>query len=733
MSISFHQKNKIFRIDTKNTTYAFCITNLQMVEHLYYGRKIDVCGLPYVSNRQIYTFSANLEGEGREFSESSLLWELSSGNSTDFRDGAVWIENADGTTGNRFAYHSHEIYEGRTPVEGLPHSHAGADTQTLVLRLYDEEKQVEADIYYVVFPEEDVIARHVEFINRSNAPLKILKASSLQVDFARADFDLVECTGMYAYELAKVQRTPLKKGLQGIKSGLGSTSHNCNPLIILCERNANEDMGEAYGFNLIYSGAFENQIEVDRLENTRVLSGINKDGLCYTVAAGDKFVTPEGIMTYSREGIGQVSRNFHDHVRNHIIPEKFVNTPRPLVVNTWEGSGMDVTEDSVLSLARSALEVGADTVVLDDGWFRGSIQEGLADFFLDKQKFPNGLKPVADEIRAMGLKFGIWFEPECVVPISTYIKEHPDCALRTRKATNYSREQFVLDFTDEQNVENIYQCMIAVLDDVQADYLKWDYNRYIHEAGSKITPYGELNHRQVLGVYKLMQKIRDRYPDMLIEGCAGGGGRFDLGILYYSPQIWVSDNTDPNGRVYIQNGATYGYPTSAISCHVTHNRGAGGVDSSLYFRYLVACLGPYGYELDITKLSKEERAELHEYTKNYRKIAQYTLDCDFYRIIDVAGDLYSAYMQVSKDKSKALFTFVQLNAKAFYETIMVRLKGLDEKAIYRVESTGRTYSGSTLMYAGLRLNDLFKVGNGGGFHLEFTKINKKGDEDNEEE
>ncbi len=722
MSVTFHKDSKIFCIETKNTTYAFCITNLQFVEHLYYGKKIRFCDLTYLSNRQIYTFSANFEGQGREFSESTLLWELSSGNSTDFRDGSVWIENADGTVGNRFTYQSHEIYEGRTPLDGLPYSRAGKNTQTLVLRLFDEEKQVEADIYYVVFPDEDVIARHVEFINRGKAPIYLLKAASLQVEFPHSQFDLVECTGMYSFEFAKVQRTPLKKGLQGYKSGLGSTSHNCNPLTILCEKGATEDIGEAYGFNLIYSGAFENQIEVDRLESTRVLSGINTDGLHYAVQAGEKFVTPEGIMTYSCEGIGQLSRNLHDHARNCIIPEKFVNAPRPLVVNTWEGSGMDVNEEGVLKLAESAKDVGADTVVLDDGWFRGSIQEGLGDFFLDKTKFPNGLKSVADKVRAMGLKFGIWFEPECVVPISTYFKNNPDCALRARKSTNYSREQFVLDFTNDENVENMFKRMAEVLDDVQPEYLKWDYNRYIHEAGSKRCPYGELNHRQVLGVYKLMQKIRDRYPDMMIEGCAGGGGRFDLGILFYSPQIWVSDNTDPCGRLYIQNGATYGYPTSAISCHVTHNRGAGAVDSSLKFRYIVSCLGPYGYELDITKLTKEERATLNEYTQSYRKIAQFALNCDFYRVIDIAEDKYSAYMQVSKDKSKALFTFIQLNAKAFYENIWVRLKGLDENAIYVEEGSGKRYSGSALMYAGLRLPDLFRLGNGNGFHLQFTKV-----------
>ncbi len=722
MSVSFDKDKQIFRLDTKNTTYAFCITNLGLVEHLYYGKKVGVCDLTYLSNRQIYTFAPNIQGQGREFTESTLLFELSSGNASDFRDGSVWIENGDGTLGNRFVYDSYEIHEGRTPVEGLPYSRADENTQTLVLHLLDEEKRVAADIYYVVFPNEDVIARRVEIINLGKAPLRILKAYSLQVEFPRSDFDMIETGGMYGFEFGAVHRNPLRKGIQGSKSLVGSTSHHVNPFMILCDKNTSEDVGEAYGFNLLFSGSFSNQIEVDRLENTRLLSGVNPDGFGYTLQAGEKFITPEGIHTYSDKGVGQISRNFHDHVRNHIVPEQFAYAKRPIVVNTWEGSGMDVSEQSVLALASCAQEVGADTVVLDDGWFRGGITEGLGDFTLDRAKFPNGLKYVADKIREMGLRFGIWFEPECVVENSEHFKTNPNCALRTRETLTYCREQLVLDFTNDEIVEYMFGRMIALLDEVKPEYLKWDYNRYIHEAGNKNTPSGELWYRQTLGVYKLLQKIRDRYPDMLIEGCAGGGGRFDLGILFYCPQIWASDNTDPLGRSYIQNGASYGYPNSAISCHFTHGLGAGGVDSRAEFRYLSACFGPYGYELDITKLSKEERGELREYTERYKEIADLVLEGDFYRVIDVMGDMYSAYMQVSKDKSKALLTFLQLYTKPFYENILVRLKGLDENATYREESTGATYSGSALMYAGLRLPNLFKIGNGGGMQILFKKV-----------
>ncbi len=723
MSVSFNENYKLFRLDTDDTTYAFAVTNLGFIEHLYYGRKVgNECDFNYLSNRQIYTFATNFEGQGREFTESTFMGEISSGNSADFRDGGLWIENGDGTVGNRFTYKSHEIYEGRTPIDGLPYSRETEGTQTLLLHLTDEEKEVGVDIYYVVFPKSNVIARHVEIINHGAKPLKVLKAYSLQVDLPRGDLDIIEVTGIYLYEFGKIQRSPLKKGVQGFKSVVGSTSHHCNALTILCAHNADEDAGDSYGFNLLYSGSFSTQIEVDRLENTRVFNGILPDGLCYEVKAGEKFVTPEGVYTFSHEGIGQVSRNFHDHTRASIIPEKFATSPRPIVVNTWEGSHMEVTEENVLALADCAADVGADTVVLDDGWFRGDTFSGLGDFFVDPAKFPSGMKSLAEKIRAKGLKFGIWFEPESVVEGSDYYKNDPDCALKTRTDYQRCRDQLVLDFTDDKHVEGIFKRMIPVLDDVQADYLKWDYNRYIHEAGSKNCPFGELYYRQTRGVYKLLQMIRDRYPNMLIEGCAGGGGRFDLGILFYCPQIWTSDNTDPFARTYIQYGATYGYPTSAISCHFTRGVCTSRIPSTPRFRYLVACMGPYGYELDVTVLSKEERAELKDFSDKYRKISQFALDCDLYRLTDVNEGLYSVTLQVSKDKSKALFNFLQLHSKGFYENVLIRLKGLDPDAYYRDENSGEIFSGAALMYAGRRIPNLFYVGSGGGLQIVYAKV-----------
>ncbi len=724
MHIFYYEERKTFQINTKNTTYAFCITNLDFIEHLYYGKRIDSGDFTLLSNRQVYTFASTINDEPRAFSESTMLTEISSDNSTDFREGSVCIVNPDETVGNRFTYKGHEIYEGRQALKGLPYSRQGKDAATLKLRLQDEEKGVLLDVYYVAYFETDVIARHIEITNMTSKPLRILKAQSLNLDIANSELDLIEPIGMYLYEFGQIQRNPLKRGIQGIKSNTNSTSHNANPLFMLCERNATEYMGEVYGFNLMYSGGFSNQIEVDRLGNTRIISGMNDNGFDYTLEKGENFVSPEGIMTFSDKGIGQVSRNFHDHIRAHIIPAEFVHSKRPVVVNSWEGSGMNVTEGNILDLVKGAKEVGADTVVLDDGWFRSTIEEGLADYVLDRKKFPNGLQELSKKIHEEGLQFGIWFEPECVAKNSEFIKTNGEDVLKTRKIPALSREQLVLDFTSDKVIDYIFKKMTDVLDGVQVEYLKWDYNRYIHEAGSKNCPFGELNYRQTLGVYKLLSKVRERYPDLLIESCAGGGGRFDLGILYFSPQIWLSDNTDPFARAYIQYGASFGYPTSSLSCHLTKGRCTSQRESSLYFRYLVASMGVYGYELNVDEFTPAQKEEVKRYTDTYNENYLFSLDCDLYRIIDVNGDRYSAYVQVSKDKSKAMFTFIQINSKGFYENILVRLQGLDPNKTYIEEKSQKEYSGSMLMFGGIRMPNLFWIGSGGGYQLVFREVVK---------
>ena len=549
------------------------------------------------------------------------------------------------------------------------------------------------------------------------------------MDFYRSDFDVVDLKGMYLYERAGVQRTPLAKGVYSVGTTCGTTTHHVNPFFVLCEKKADEDTGEVYGFNLLYSGNFLNEIEVDRLGDTRVVCGINPTGMRWELKKGQAFYSPEAVMTFTDKGIGQVSRNFHDHTRNHIIPPRFANATRPIVINSWEGVYFDVNEEYMLKLADNAKLIGADTVVLDDGWFRPNEMGGLGDWKTIKEKFPS-LKNLADKIHEKGLKFGIWIEPEMVSEDSEWFKEDNKCYLKTHDTPIRCRSQFVLDFTTDENVYKIYNRLVEEFDGVDIDYIKWDCNRYITEAGTDKCAPGELYHKQMLGVYKLAQLLCDKYPNVLFEGCSGGGGRFDLGMLYYFPQIWTSDNTDPYARAYIQYGTSVGYPVSSISCHFTKGVCTSGRESTYQFRYLVASMGAYGYELDLNKLNDEQKAEMKAFTEEYKKVADFTLDCDMYRLISPETDKFYAYMQVKKDKSKALFTFIQLYSTGFNENFVLRLKGLAPDKRYKNMVTGEVYYGSTLMNVGYRLNNLyggvkalnFKGKSGSGFQLIFEEV-----------
>lgn len=713
MSIRYDHFNRTFKIDTKESSYVFCISEGDIIEHLYYGKKIYDSDLAYLSHRQGYSFAFAEDNVDCKFSLSTVFTEYPSLNAGDFRDGAFCIENADGTIGNRLCYKRHSIYKQRKSIPGLPHSRINENCESLELVLTDEEKSIEVVLYYVVYADEDVIARYQKIKNKSKGTAYVLRASSTCVDFCDSDFDLIELRGIYAYERASIQRVPLKKGFQSIASTLGTTSHHTNPFFALVGKGATEDLGEAYGFNLVYSGSFFNQIEVDRLGSTRVISGINPTGFRWELKTGESFYTPEAIMTYSDAGIGGMSRNFHDHIRANIIEPNFVYTSRPIVVNTWEGSHFDVTENSVLALADEALKVGADTVVLDDGWFRDGEKTGLGDWLLDKEKFPNGLSGLADKIHEKFLRFGIWIEPEMAAKESRFAIENPDKILRTREMPVTGRHQYVMDLTSDEVVDYVFDTVTSALDGVAVDFIKWDANRYITEAGSKSCTAGEVYHKQILGVYKLFEKFKNKFPSVLLESCSGGGGRFDLGMLYYSPQIWTSDNTDPYGRVYIQYGTSVAYPTSSISCHYTMGHGYSGRESTPEFRYLVAAFGPYGYELDLTLLPDEEKTELKKLSDRHKEIEEFNLSCDLYRLISPETDRFCAYMQVSKDKKQALFTLLELHATPYTQSMVIKLKGLDENIVYKNTSTGEKKTGTTWMYAGIRINDLWaKSGSG---------------------
>lgn len=723
MAIHFNEQTKIFHITTKKTSYAFCIAEHGVLEHLYYGKRIPEDDVRYIGNRQIYSFHAHESRDSRKFSVASVGLEVSVFNSGDFRTPSLVYDYAGELDCNRLRYRSHQIYKGRKPIDGLPYSRENAETETLEVVLSDDERKVELTLFYVVYPSEDVIARSQVIKNTGGGVMTVQKAASMSLDFYGMEFDTITLEGMYLYERAQISRAPLKRGVFQNNSLTGISSHNRNPFIALCAHNTDEDIGEAYGFNLLYSSNFSEEVSVSNLGDTRLIVGLEHTGFRWTLHAGESLASPEAVMTYSDQGLGGMSRNFHDHIRRNIIEREYAFMPRPIVINSWEASYFSVTEELMLSLARQALDCGADTVVLDDGWFRANTKTGLGDWRTDKERFPTGLKGLSERIHAMGLKFGIWIEPEMVNADSELYKAHPDWILSTSKLPLISRWQYILDLTREEVVNYIADRITEELQGVQLEYIKWDFNRYATEAGSFVTPQGEVYHRQMLGAYKLWSILKERFP-VLFESCSGGGGRFDLGMLYYSPQIWTSDNTDPYARAYIQYGTSLAYPTSCISCHFTKGDCTSGRNSTYEFRYRVAEFGSYGYELDLSEFSAEDKAIFKGYSEEYRRDEDLNLSGDLYRLISPESDKFCAYIKVSKDKTKARFTFLELNAVGFTETLVLRLKGLDPDRAYKNEETGEILHGSTLMNAGIRIGDLFGKKRSDGYAVVFTAVEK---------
>ena len=722
MSIAFNGEENIFHLQTDKTSYVFCVTDFYALEHLYYGKKIPLDNVKYISNRQIYAHHAHESRTSRSYSAAAVGLEISPFNSGDFRTPSVVYDYDGDLDCNRLRYRSHTIYKGRKPIDGMPHSRENDETETLEVRLTDDENKVEYTLYYVVYAKEDVIARYQTIKNMGEGTLTVQKCTSMCLDFYGMDFDVVTLAGMYLYEGAHLSRIPLEKTTFKNNSLTGTTSHNKNPFLALCAHNADEHTGEAYGFNLLYSGNFAEEVSVGYLGDTRLILGLDDTGFHWTLKAGEALTSPEAIMTYSDQGLGGMSRNFHDHIRNNIIEREFAFSPRPIVINSWEASYFTVTEEKVLSLAKHALDCGIDTVVLDDGWFRANDKKGLADWRTDKEKFPLGIKGLSEKLHAMGLKFGIWMEPEMVNHDSDFYKEHPDCILSTSKTPLISRFQYVLDLTRAETIEYIANRIGEELQGVELDYIKWDFNRYMTEAGSYYTKQGEVYHRQMLGSYRLLSLLKSRFPGVLFETCCGGGGRFDLGMLYYSPQIWTSDNTDPYARVYMQYGLSYAYPVSALSCHFTRGDCTSGRPSTYEFRYRVAEFGSYGYELDLSEYSAEDKAVFKQYSEEYRKDEALNLQGDLYRLISPESDHFCAYIKVAKDKSKAKLTFLELNATGFVESTTLRLAGLAPDKAYKNEETGMILYGETLMNVGIRIGDLYRKKRVDGYSVTFTEV-----------
>ena len=703
MAITFNETTRIFTLTTAHTTYQMQADAQGYLLHLYYGAR-TAGEMDYLLNYGDRGFSGNPNSAGsdRTYSLDALPQEYPSLGTGDFRNYALNIENADGSQCCNPVYITHEIAAGKYTLKGLPFVRAEEnEAETLKIILEDPVTKVELHLLYGVLEKEDIITRSVIIKNAGKAPVTVKKAQSACLDFLHGDYDLIKFYGRHAME-RNMERMPVSHESTRIGSRRGTSSHQYNPGVILAGKNTNEDSGSCYGMLFVYSGNFLVEAEKDQYDQTRIQMGLTDELFAYPLEAGAEFIAPEVILSYTNKGLSRLSQQYHHCIMNHICQGKYVHANRPVLINSWEAAYFDFTGDTIVELAKEAKALGIDMVVMDDGWFgkRNDDNSSLGDWYVNEEKLGGTLTKLIERVNAEGVKFGIWIEPEMVSEDSDLYREHPDWAITIpgRKPVR-SRNQLVLDFSRKEVRDEIFKRICAVLDQGNVEYIKWDMNRSLADIYAPNVTYD-----YVLGVYDFLEKLTNRYPDILIEGCSGGGGRFDAGMLYYTPQIWCSDNTDAINRTRIQYGTSFFYPVAAMGSHVSAvpNHQTGRV-TSMHTRGVAAMSGTFGYELNPALLNAEEKAEIRAQLAQYREYQELIREGDYYRLSNPFQDNFAAWMVVSDDRSKALVSVIRLTAEANPSAAYVTLKGMEEDAFYREKTTGKVYPGAALMEAGILL------------------------------
>lgn len=703
MAITFNETTRIFTLTTAHTTYQMQADAQGYLLHLYYGAR-TAGEMDYLLNYGDRGFSGNPNSAGsdRTYSLDALPQESPSLGTGDFRNYALNIENADGSQCCNPVYITHEIAAGKYTLKGLPFVRAEEnEAETLKIILEDPVTKVELHLLYGVLEKEDIITRSVIIKNAGKAPVTVKKAQSACLDFLHGDYDLIKFYGRHAME-RNMERMPVSHESTRIGSRRGTSSHQYNPGVILAGKNTNEDSGSCYGMLFVYSGNFLVEAEKDQYDQTRIQMGLTDELFAYPLEAGAEFIAPEVILSYTNKGLSRLSKQYHHCIMNHICQGKYVHANRPVLINSWEAAYFDFTGDTIVELAKEAKALGIDMVVMDDGWFgkRNDDNSSLGDWYVNEEKLGGTLTKLIERVNAEGVKFGIWIEPEMVSEDSDLYREHPDWAITIpgRKPVR-SRNQLVLDFSRKEVRDEIFKRICAVLDQGNVEYIKWDMNRSLADIYAPNVTYD-----YVLGVYDFLEKLTNRYPDILIEGCSGGGGRFDAGMLYYTPQIWCSDNTDAINRTRIQYGTSFFYPVAAMGSHVSAvpNHQTGRV-TSMHTRGVAAMSGTFGYELNPALLNAKEKAEIRAQLAQYREYQELIREGDYYRLSNPFQDNFAAWMVVSDDRSKALVSVIRLTAEANPPAAYVTLKGMEEDAFYREKTTGKVYPGAALMEAGILL------------------------------
>ena len=709
MAILFDKNKNIFTLHTDNTTYQMQVDKYGFLLHLYYGRRTKGT-MEYLLVYADRGFSGNPydAGEDRTYSMDVLPQEFPCQGNGDFRSSAISVKNSDGSYGCDLRYQGHEVKKGKYSVKGLPAVYADeTEAETLEITLEDPVTKLQVVLMYGVLPGYDVITRSARIINNEKGTLYLEKIQSACLDFVTGTFDLISFYGRHAME-RNFQRIPVKHGTYKIGSRRGTSSHQYNPMMILAERDTTEDFGSCYAMSFVYSGSFQGEAELDQYNQTRILLGLQEEQFSYPLKTGEVFYVPETVLTYSSQGLGKLSQNLHRCYRKQLCRGKYKEAPRPILVNSWETAYFNFDSKRLYELAVHAAELGVEMLVMDDGWFgkRNDDNSSLGDWVVNEEKLGEPLKDFIEKINGLGMKFGIWFEPECINEDSDLFREHPDWAMIIpgRKPVR-GRNQLMLDFTRKEIVDDIFEKVCKVLDQGNIEYVKWDMNRSMTDLYSYGTKeQGRIAYDYMLGLYDFLERLLERYPNLLIEGCSGGGGRFDAGMLYYTPQIWCSDNTDALDRVRIQYGTSFGYPASAVGSHVSvvPNEQTGRV-ISMETRGIVAMAGVLGYELDLGRLSLEEKAVVKEQIRKYRIYSGLVQKGLYYRLTNPFEDRTAAWEFISEDGSEALVSVVMQEIHGNMTADYVRLKGLKSGRNYQDQESGNIYDADALMEVGIPL------------------------------
>lgn len=708
MAIYYREQKKIFELHTKTTTYLIGITPEGYVGHIYYGERLFRETDAYLLRMEEAPFTPSVNRREKMRFLDSFPMEYPTGGIGDFRESCLDVSNEKGQMGSELFYVSHEIYEGKKKLEGLPASFGTEEeVQTLEITLEDKILDLQVVLLFSVFEQEDMIARSIRIINQGQNTLRLEKVYSACLDMDNEAFEMISLCGGWARE-RHIQRGVMRYGKQAVSSKRGESSHQEHPFIALVTPGADQKRGKVYAMHFVYSGNFLAQAEVTQYDTVRMVMGIHKEQFAWMLSPGEDFQAPETILTYSGEGLGKMSRNFHQFYRNHMIRSIYNHKKRPILINNWEATYFDFNSEKLLQIAREAKECGIEMLVMDDGWFgkRNFDDNSLGDWVVNEKKIEGGLKKLVDQVNEIGLEFGIWFEPEMISPDSDLYREHPDWALQIEgREAGMWRSQYVLDLSRKEVVDYIYEAVAKILRSANIRYVKWDMNRYLSDMGSVCADaahHQELFHRYVLGLYELQERLVTEFPELLVENCSGGGGRFDPGMLYYSPQIWCSDDTDAIERLAIQEGTGLIYPLSTMGAHVSDcpNHIVGRI-TPFVTRGHVALAGTFGYELDITKISEEQRRMICEQTEMYHKYHELVREGDYYRIASYRENhLFDAWETVSKDMREVLLTYVQVLAEPDKRSRKIYLEGFDAEGLYRLEGTEQIYSGEMLMHAG---------------------------------